>query len=194
MILRDENGQPKIFYHGTTALVDKEGNLAGFDPKMTKDGGVHFGDFDQAYMRNQDSIVPVTLDFERTKRCKDHGSGWKDEIKKARKQGYDSIVYLNRYEGVPTMALQRLFALGLGTLEIDKWPDAKFKRYVPEARDSYIAFYPNQIKIVEVPKELEEANMAAVLAKKKVGLKERIANEDKLRKKLKIPLMMSGVQ
>ena len=194
MILRDENGHPKIFYHGTDALVDKAGNLSSFNPKMTKDGGVHFGDFAQAHMRNAHQIIPVTLDFQRTKRCKDTGMGWKEEIKKAKKQGYDSIVYLNRFEGLPTMAARRLYDLGLGFFETGKFSDTKFKKIVPEARDSYIAFYSDQIRRAELPKELEEANMAEVLAEKKVGLKERIAREEKLRKKLKIPSMMSGVQ
>jgi hypothetical protein len=194
MILRDEKGQTRIFYHGTTALVDKAGNLAEFNPKMTKDGGVHFGDFPQAHMRNRDHIVPVTLDFERTKRCIDRGGGWKEEIRKAKKQRYDSIVYLNRFEGVPNMAVRRLGDLGLDWYnDVGRWPDSKFRRYVPEARDSYIAFYPEQIKRAEKPRELYEANMATLLKEKK-GMHEMLADEEKLRKRLKIkPLMFSGL-
>jgi hypothetical protein len=52
----------------------------------------------------------------------------------------DGIVYLNRFESGATDDL---------IIRLDNYPDDVFLSEFPEAEDSWIAFYPNQIKLAD---------------------------------------------
>lgn len=56
------------------------------------------------------------------------------------KLGYDSIVYLNRYE-IPDLHVDNIHPDDIANLS-----DEEFKKKYPDAEDSYIALRPNQIK------------------------------------------------
>ena len=59
------------------------------------------------------------------------------------KQGYDGIVYLNRYEGFDSETNKRL--LNLPRYQRGDLSDTDFLKIAPTAKDSYIAFKPEQI-------------------------------------------------
>jgi len=128
--------------HGTNTDFDQ------LDVAKTSDGGIHFGSNQQAALRStgkNSRIIDTQIDVRKPKRCKDDGSGWKNKIKSAKRSGYDSIVYLNRYENMTTERVEQLSQSGkLDTL--DSLSDAAFKKLVPEAQDSYIVFDNDQIK------------------------------------------------
>jgi len=58
----------------------------------------------------------------------------------AKNNGYDGAVYLNRYESDADSSY---------ILSLDDASDKVFKDKVPSAEDSWIAFYPNQIKLAD---------------------------------------------
>jgi len=160
-----EDGLPLMVVHGSNHVIDQ------FDPTKTLDGGVHFGTVDQANMRsagNGKNLIPVYLNIVNPRRCKDGGSDWKKKIQSAKKAGYDGIVYLNRYEGITTERINQLSASGMLN-KLDSLSDKEFKKYVPEARDSYVAFEKMQIRSIfefedrPLPKRLamENVNVAA---------------------------------
>ena len=144
----DENGRPMIVYHGTDlTLVNRS------EPFWQFYDDSHFGTLGQAVFRRDSfewmpktadalkrhskvlpqkktltKIYPVYLNIRNPKRVKDvpkdweetHAEYWQQQIEKAKKQGYDGIVYLNEYEDTKHPA------------------------------DSWIAFYPEQIKSADV--------------------------------------------
>jgi hypothetical protein len=57
-------------------------------------------------------------------------------------KGFDSVVYLNRSEGLPEERKKNMSTSGLKISS----PDEDFLKYAPEATDSYILFDPTQIK------------------------------------------------
>jgi hypothetical protein len=59
--------------------------------------------------------------------------------------GYDSVVYLNRYEMPTDDAKERLEKHPLMRGQLNKLSDDEFKQHFPEAVDSYIVFDPDQI-------------------------------------------------
>lgn len=139
-VVVDDDGNPKRCFHGT------KHDIFNFDSTLTKDKCFHFGTPEQANDRvsgDGKNIVPVYLSIENPRRSKDMGGDWKKKIASAKSAGFDGIVYLNRYEGIGRETVERAFAEGL---DLDKLSDKDFKRYAPEARDSYIAFDTKQIK------------------------------------------------
>lgn len=56
-------------------------------------------------------------------------------------RGYDSIAYLNRYEGMTTERIEALSASGM-LARLNQLTDAGFRRLVPDAADSFIVFEP----------------------------------------------------
>lgn len=135
----DEDGAPMRVYHGT-----KE-DFEAFAPTT---GGIHLGTTEQANMRvsgEGKNIIPAYVRIERPRRSKDTGGSWAAAIKSAKAAGHDGIVYLNRYEGLSSEVIERLSDSG-ALAKLDRMSDADFRRAVPEARDSYIAFEPAQIK------------------------------------------------
>lgn len=134
----DATGEPACLYHGTRATIEV------FDPRKTVDGGIHFGTLAQAQMRAGKSanLIKAYLFVTHPRRSKDMGGNWQSKIKSAKAAGHDGIVYLNRYEGIPAEAFERLRALGL---DPDKLSDAAFRKLMPEAGDSWIVWSPEQI-------------------------------------------------
>ena len=70
-------------------------------------------------------------------------------IKAAKSRKCDGIVYLNRHEGIPYERLHSLTERGMYIHHIAQLPDAKFKKLLPEAEDSYLLFSAKYIKILE---------------------------------------------
>lgn len=148
-----------ILYHATEADFDT------FEKQPKKDPGFHFGTLEQARMRSRGKarILQVEISFHRAKRAKDQGQWTGDQISRARRAGYDAIVYLNRYEAMTTERIEELAQKGLLD-RLDRLPDSAFRKLVPEAQDSYIVFDPDQIRILNVfehddPQENEEIGM-----------------------------------
>lgn len=135
----DGGGEPMVMYHGSRE------DFTVFDPEKTVDGGFHFGTEAQAKMRNSKNRMAVYLDIRQPKRVKDTGGDWKKKIAAAKRAGYDGIVYLNRFEGMTTERIKELSESGMLS-RLDGLSDREFRRLVPEAEDSFIAFYPEQIK------------------------------------------------
>jgi hypothetical protein len=54
--------------------------------------------------------------------------------------------HLNRYEGFTNEIMERLIGNGIDLARLDDLPDAKFRKLVPEAQDSYIIFNQDVIK------------------------------------------------
>ncbi|PKM46894.1 MAG: hypothetical protein CVV05_00320 [Gammaproteobacteria bacterium HGW-Gammaproteobacteria-1] len=129
-------------YHGGAEAVLE------FDSKKTIDGGFHFGTYEQAVMRASGLRVKVLteaeLEFHKLQRSRDTGGHWKATIANARRRGCDGIVYLNRYEGIGIESILRAQQRGV---DPDRLSDAEFRRWFPEAQDSYIAFAISQIRV-----------------------------------------------
>jgi len=152
----DEYGEPMRLFHGTLA----PGGIQEFR------FGSHFGTALQANERvralssledadrnryyhpskafEAPQVAPVYLSVKNPMRFADElDESWREQIKKAKSLGHDSIVYLNRGEMTEeqlakTNALERLRG---GSL-----PDSELRREVPGIADSYIVFEPTQIK------------------------------------------------
>lgn len=107
---------------------------------------IHLGTIEQARMRGS-HIYRFAVSTCRFKRLVDRGRhGWDmKELRRAEFQGYDGIVYLNRYEGIPLeefqMAQERV-------RDIDALPDSRFKRLLASARDSWIVFDPSRLCVL----------------------------------------------
>ncbi len=132
-----------VVYHGTNSQFDT------FDSKATVDGGIHFGTKEQATMRTKAEgrrLIGAELATENLRRSRDMGGNWKSKIASAKAAGHDGIVYLNRYEGISTETVLRAQREGVN---LDKLTDAQFRKFAPEAQDSYIVFDPKQIKQIQ---------------------------------------------
>lgn len=135
----DADGKPLVVYHGTRT---------DFEVFNVAKQGAHFGTGEQAKMRNGKTVVEAYLAIKNLRRVKDAVGNWEKVVKSAKAAGFDGLVYLNRYEGVPLERFEELRARGISDERMDKMPDAKFRKLVPEARDSFVAFRPEQIKSV----------------------------------------------
>lgn len=125
-------------YHATRSEFDT------LDPSKTVDGGLHFGSQDQARMRGgkKARMIEAQIEIKKPRRSKDMGGQWAGKIKSAKSAGHDSIVYLNRYEGLPLARVEEAIQDGV---DLDRLTDTQFKRRVPEATDSYIVFSPSSV-------------------------------------------------
>ncbi|EPX83572.1 hypothetical protein [Salipiger mucosus] len=99
------------------------------------------------------SVLEVTVHGERfdlpeVKRVKDRSGSWKSTNQRARRAGASALVYLNRYEGVTTTALERI--LEIGSDKVDRMSDAKLRKLVPELEDSWVILDPAVITIERV--------------------------------------------
>lgn len=90
-------------------------------------------------------LIPAKLEIVRARRLKDDGQGWKKRIKDAKAAGYDGIVYLNRFEGITRETVMRAHQ---DKIDLNILSDRDFLKFAPEMRDSYIAFYPEQIRLI----------------------------------------------
>lgn len=131
-----------VFYHGTNK------DFVKISINNTVDGGIHIGTLAQANMRSagvNKRILEVFVDIRKPRRSKDAGGNWKSKIASAKKSGFDSIVYLNRYEGISLESIQKAENFNIN---LDAISDAEFKQIVPEAQDSYIVFSDSQIRLL----------------------------------------------
>lgn len=133
-------------WHGSST------RLEGFDEQQCRRLGIHCGSREQARMRcgKGGHLHLIEAPIERQRRCRDSGGNWSERIARARRDGCDAIIYLNRYEGLPT---ERIVALaGSGQLsDLDSLTDAAFRKLVPEAQDSLILLCdPSLVRIIEI--------------------------------------------
>lgn len=139
----DEDGDLMKVFHGTGVDFEK------FDSARTIDGAFHFGTAEQAIMRRSGKgkrIIEAAVNIRKPRRSKDSGGQWASRIKSAKSAGFDGIVYLNRYEGISSETVDLAIERGL---DLDSLTDKEFKKFAPEARDSWIAFEVSQIKILD---------------------------------------------
>jgi len=139
-LITDATGTPLVLFHRTQEQFEQ------LDPSRTKDGGIHFGEAEQALMRAGKSshVYRAALRGSKVRRCKDTGGDWQSRIIAAKKARVDVIVYLNRYEGMSTEIIERLQRTG-DLHRLDDLTDTAFRRLVPEARDSYIVWDMSQV-------------------------------------------------
>lgn len=130
-----------ILWHGTST------NFQDIDPARISREGIHVGTREQAEMRARGVLLEVKVDLGRSKRCRDAGGGWKRRISAARSAGYDSIRYLNRWEGIPGERIEALVASG-DLSRLDSLSDAAFQKLVPEAQESFIILHGNDIRLL----------------------------------------------
>lgn len=130
-----------ILWHGSASLFD------AFDARLCG-GGIHLGTEAQARMRNSAVLYRVEVEAGRSRRSRDEGGGWAARIRSARGAGLHSIVYLNRWEGIPAERIAALAAAG-DLARLDRLPDAAFRRLVPEARGSLLVWDPGRLRILE---------------------------------------------
>ena len=124
-------------YHGTDKIFTE------FSPFS------HFGTEAQARMRNSKYIIPVLVRGRKFKRTRDIGSWPKAKLAQMRalaRQGYDGVIYLNRYEGIPLEMFQAAYKQ-VPLDRLNSLSDRQFKKLVPAAEDSYIIFDPRNIRM-----------------------------------------------
>ena len=129
-------------YHATRSAED----FSAFAPFS------HFGTPAQANMRGGEGrgasrIIPVLVRLRRVKRLTDKNNGqWPAaKLRQLARQGYDGVVYLNRYEGIPHAEFEAVRQKGI---DPDRIADSEFKRRIPSAADSYIVFDPKNVRSV----------------------------------------------
>lgn len=123
--------------------------IEAVDLTLSLDGGFHAGTRSQAEMRNRKFIHEIEVELGRVRRSRDTGGHWRNRARDAKARGFDAIVYLNRYEGIPSERFAAL-ALAKGSEWLDGLSDAEFRRHVPEAQDSYILLRAEAIRIVRI--------------------------------------------
>ena len=163
----DEDGKPLVVYHGSGR------DFHDFDTDKMLQLGSHFGTVDVANQaaenRGADANVkscylsiqnPIRLhdwvEWSPETIARSLKAEHKIDIGKPKtpndvkaalmKLGYDGVVYLNRCE-VPKLTAQSISQrLAMADKELYTATDAEYKKAIPEATDSWIAFHPTQIK------------------------------------------------
>ncbi len=122
-------------YHGTSSDFEE---FAPFS---------HFGTAAQASMRAGTQVIPVFARLRKIKRLRDNNNGqWNAAtLRSLERKGYDGIIYLNRYEGIPKKEFEDAYEKGI---DLDKVSDSQFRKLIPSAEDSYIIFDPNNVKSI----------------------------------------------
>lgn len=130
-----------LLWHGSDMKLER------FEGDALK-GHVHLGSFAQARMRSAGRHIHlVDMPSGNLLRVRDTGSESLRHIAKARKHGYDGLVYLNRYEGIAVEEVNR-FHDAHPNSDPDRLSDAAFRRHFPSARDSYISIDPHDCRII----------------------------------------------
>lgn len=134
----DSEGRPLVVSHGTRSE---------FDTFKDNPEGIHFGEESQAKMRSGSKrIIYSYLAINNPKKSKDTSGYWTKAVKSAKSSGFDGIIYLNRYEGIPLESFENARSKGITDEMMDNMSDKDFLKLIPEAKYSYIAFSPTQIK------------------------------------------------
>lgn len=123
-----------LLFHGSMTPISK------IEP------GIHLGTFDQARMRGS-HIYRFAVGTCRFKRLVDRGRhrwDWR-ALRRAELQGYDGIVYLNRFEGIPLDEFRQAQAR---VRDIDALSDSRFMRLLPSACDSWIILDPHRLRLL----------------------------------------------
>lgn len=148
----------QLLWHGS------DRRLVQFDGDALK-GHVHLGSLDQAIMRSAGKHIHlVSMPEGKTKRVRDTGDINIKAIESARAQGYDLLVYLNRFEGIHAATLCRVLEEH-PKLDFEKISDKSFRKLFPEASESYISLDPHDCQIVDYFETAE-------LARRSIGLNE----------------------
>lgn len=171
----DAAGKPMVVYHSTNAMPWGANDI-GFTKFLTNTSelGAHFGTVEQANSfgsGNARRIMPAYLSLKNPLRLADLGTFDADSVTKQLEEmgiigaeqakiirniqadaaielmqariedaGYDGVVYLNRREGAEINAAE------VDGDFLDAMTDEQVLREYPDAKDSYIAFKPTQIK------------------------------------------------
>lgn len=136
----DAHGEPRVFYHGTVHDFESFETLPGHD------AGLHFGTLEQATMRvarQGARMIPVFLNVREPRRSRDKGAWTARSLAALRRNGQDGVVYLNRYEGVSTANVVRASD---AQVDVDRLSPAEFRRWFPEADDSWIVIGNDQLR------------------------------------------------
>lgn len=108
---------------------------------------IHVGTVEQAKMRGaiKPVIMRLDVDIEPHKliRRRDHGQWDIKKLKALERRGYDGVVYLNRFEGIPLHEFDHARKMAG---DIDRLADGEFLKLIPSAKDSLIIFDPMRIK------------------------------------------------
>lgn len=108
---------------------------------------LHLGTIEQASMRNPQYLYLFEVDPGRVRRVRDNGEVGGRVCNRARSDGFDCVTYLNRYEGITNERLSILAENGMID-RLDNMTDAKFRKYVPEAEDSYAILDPARAQLI----------------------------------------------
>lgn len=179
--VRDIFGRLLRVYHGTGFWTPQlDSHIENFKKTGLNEDGYgyfsifktesHFGNKSQANerallynvneLRIGERVYPVYLDIQNPKRMRDIGTGWDKIVKTAKIEGYDGIVYLNRYEGITkksdgyhpsTDEVRFLIQDAYGDSEnVSSITDTDFLKLF-NASQSYIIFNSNQAKSIFNP-------------------------------------------
>lgn len=148
-----------FLWHGSDHQIEKfEGDAL--------QGHVHLGSFDQAMMRSGSRHLHlVSAPSGNLMRIRDKGSDNLASIARARRQGHDGLIYLNRYEGIPYAEVEA-FLQRFPKRDPDKISDAEFRKYFPSAQDSMISIDPHDCKVlayIEDASSLKGWDLRAIL-------------------------------
>lgn len=118
---------------------------------------LHVGTMEQANMRAvglDANVLPLIVDVQPhlVKRLRDTGSWDERKLRALQRKGWQAVVYLNRFEGIP---LEEFEAARAAVGDIDRLSDAQFRRLLPSARDSLIVFDPAHVRFALVEPEMD---------------------------------------
>jgi len=102
-----------IAYHGVAKGGARDLLKTGFSGPRQAPHGIHLGGLEQARMRAGGGVVfavEVLVDAGGApfRRVRDQVGDWRATVARAVRAGVPGLVYLNRYEGIPTAAILRL--------------------------------------------------------------------------------------
>jgi len=91
------------------------------------------------------NVIPmrVSADPRKMKRLVDTGDWTERKLAALWRKGWDGVIYLNRFEGIPLEEFEEARAKAGN---IDVLPDRMFKRLLPSARESIIVFDPAHVQ------------------------------------------------
>lgn len=121
---------------------------------------IHLGTAAQANMRaagHGANVIPmeVRVPHHKLKRMRDTGSWDEKKLKALQRKGYQGVIYLNRFEGIP---YEEFEAARTRVRDIDKLPDSRFKQIMPSAEESIIVFDPRDVTPKLAPTRLPESH------------------------------------
>lgn len=111
-----------IAYHGVAKGSAGDLFKTGFSGPRRYPHGIHLGGLEQARMRAGGGVVftvEIMVDVmggaAPFRRVRDQVGDWRATVARAVRAGVPGLVYLNRYEGIPTAAILRLHGEGSAT-------------------------------------------------------------------------------